>query len=53
MAIIGPAIGYLIGGEFLKRYTDFSVDVSRSVLIGSRDPPGFSHWIRRVGLEIV
>ena len=30
MAIIGPAVGYLIGGEFLKRYTDlYSVDTSR------------------------
>ena len=30
MAIIGPAVGYLIGGEFLKRYTDlYSVDMSR------------------------
>lgn len=30
MAIIGPALGYLMGGEMLKRYTDIdSVDVSR------------------------
>ena len=30
MAIIGPALGYLMGGEFLKRYTDIgSVDITR------------------------
>lgn len=29
MAIIGPALGYVIGGELLKLYTDFiTVDPS-------------------------
>lgn len=28
MAIIGPALGYILGGQFLKIYTDFSVDAS-------------------------
>lgn len=28
MAIIGPALGYILGGQFLKIYTDLSVDAS-------------------------
>ena len=26
MAVIGPAVGYLIGGQFLKLYVDIGVD---------------------------
>lgn len=30
MAIIGPALGYVVGGELLKLYTDFiTVDPSK------------------------
>lgn len=28
MAIIGPALGYILGGQFLKIYSDISVDAS-------------------------
>lgn len=32
MAIIGPALGYVVGGELLKLYTDFiTVDPSKWV----------------------
>ena len=35
MAIIGPAVGYLVGGQFLKWFTDFwQVDTTRLVHIG-------------------
>lgn len=34
MAIIGPALGYVVGGELLKLYTDFiTVDPSEWVWI--------------------
>lgn len=30
MSIVGPGLGYMVGGEFLKRYTDIgAVDVSK------------------------
>jgi organic anion transporter 4A len=41
--VIGPALGYVIGGQFLELYVDF-YEVSESLRISSKDPNWVGAW---------
>ncbi|CAL1299379.1 unnamed protein product [Larinioides sclopetarius] len=45
MAVIGPAVGYVIGGQFLKLYVDVGVDASELGLTSSSSVWVGAWWI--------